>query len=70
MNTVFHSRLAATRKDRGLNQKELAVGIGMTQGAVSRWENGEQLPDIESLRKLCLFLDVSADYLIGLKDVE
>ena len=68
MTKIFSQRLLELREKRNLNQRDLAKGIGMTQAAISRWEKNIQIPDIESLIKLCRFFDVSADYLLGFID--
>jgi len=46
------------------NQKALADAIGVTQAAVSKWENGT-VPDGSQIVKLCKVLRVSADELLG-----
>ena len=40
------------RTDRGLSQDELAGKIFVTRQAVSRWENGETVPNTETLKLL------------------
>lgn len=64
----FGERLKELRIEHGLTQKELAEQIGQAQSAITYWEKNEQEPVISSLKKLCDFFDVSADYLIGRKD--
>lgn len=41
------------RKDNKLTQKELADSLGVTYQAVSKWENGKNLPDISLLMEIC-----------------
>ena len=41
------------RKDHNLTQGELAEKFGVTYQAVSKWENGKNLPDIEILKQIC-----------------
>lgn len=60
----FKDKLAAIRKDRGLSQEELAEKIGVSRQAVSKWESGESLPDIENLVTLGDALGVTIDRLI------
>lgn len=43
-----------------LSQKEVASASGVSQPTVSRWENGESLPDAAQRRVLCRLLDVEA----------
>ena len=53
------------RKKHGLSQDELAEKIYVTRQAVSRWENGETIPNIEALKLLSKFFDVSINSLLG-----
>lgn len=62
---VFARRLKATRKARGLTQKELANRLGLTQSAVTGWEVGKSEPEYKNLLALARLLDVSIDYLLG-----
>ena len=41
------------RLDNNLTQKEFAEKFGVTYQAVSKWENGKNLPDIETLKLIC-----------------
>ena len=47
------------RTQRGLSQDELAEKVFVTRQAVSRWENGETTPNVETLKLLSRFFDVS-----------
>lgn len=53
------------RKKRKITQDELADFIGVTKGAVSKWENGFSMPDVMLLPKLASFYDVTVDELLG-----
>ena len=57
-------RISQYRQNRNLTQEELAVKIGVTSQAVSKWERGQSLPDIITFSQLCNILDVSADVLL------
>ena len=57
------NNLAELRKNKGLTQLELADKFAYTDRAVSKWENGDTLPDIEVLYNLCEFYGVTIDYL-------
>lgn len=50
------------RTRNGLSQDELAEKIYVTRQAVSRWENGETIPNTETLKLLSKFFDVSDQY--------
>lgn len=60
-------RLGGCRQDRNMTQEELAGRLGITPQAVSKWERGASLPDISMLSDLARLLDVSADWLLGLR---
>lgn len=53
------------RTKHGLSQDELAEKIFVTRQAVSRWENGETVPNTETLKLLSKVFDVSINTLLG-----
>ena len=53
------------RMKKGLSQDELAKKVYVTRQAVSRWENGETTPNIETLKLLSKLYDVSINTLLG-----
>lgn len=53
------------RTKKGLSQEELADKVFVTRQAVSRWENEETIPNIETLKLLSKFFDVSINTLLG-----
>ena len=53
------------RTKNGMSQDELAEKIFVTRQAVSRWENGETTPNIETLKLLSKLFDVSINTLLG-----
>ena len=57
--------LIENRRKRGITQDELAAHIGVSKGAVSKWETGSSLPDISLLPQLASYFDISIDELIG-----
>ena len=61
-------RLRQARIEKGLTQKQVADKVGVVVSAITNYETGFREPSIETLKKLCVLLNVSADYLIGLKD--
>ena len=52
------------RKDNNLTQKDLADKYNVTYQAVSKWENGKNLPDIELLKQMSKDYNVSLDDLL------
>lgn len=60
----FGKRIKDIRKSKNLTQNEVASKIGVSEQAVSKWENGECLPDVYNLKLLCRLLRVSIDRLL------
>lgn len=52
------------RKEQNLTQRELAERLGVTDRAVSKWENGRGLPDLSLLVPLCEALGISVNELL------
>lgn len=61
---TFREKLFELRKSQNFSQEELAEKLGVTRQAVSRWENGETMPDSPNLLEICNLFGVSADYLL------
>ena len=53
------------RTQHGLTQDELAEKVFVTRQAVSRWENGETVPNTETLKQLSTLFGVSINTLLG-----
>ncbi len=60
----WNERVAAARKAAGLTQETLGEKLGVSRQAVSKWESGQAVPDLDTVAKLCLALGFSADYLL------
>lgn len=61
--------IADTRSAKKLTQEELAKEIGVTDKAISKWENGRCLPDVSLFKPLCKTLGISLNELLnGEKD--
>ena len=58
-------KLAALRKNAGLNMSELAEKIGVSRSLISKYEKGERMPGREVLVLLSEFYGVSVDALLG-----
>ena len=57
-------KIALRRRNAGLSQEALAVQLGVSRQAISRWETNESLPDTEKVLQLCRIFGVSADDLL------
>lgn len=65
----FSGRLKLLRKERNMQQGELAKELDVSRGSISFYENGDRIPDIEFLSRASAYFGVSADWLLGLSDV-
>ena len=67
---AFHENLTRRRKALGLSQEELAAQIGVSRQAVSKWETGDAVPDLNRLLALAEALNTSLDALCGQEAAE
>lgn len=57
--------IAELRKDNNMTQVELANKLGITDRAISKWENGRGMPDLSLLKPLCEILGISINELLS-----
>ena len=57
--------IAALRKQKGMTQEQLGEKLGVTNKTVSRWENGNYMPDVEMLSLLSKEFGVSINEIIS-----
>ena len=57
--------ISNVRKDKKLTQRQLADKLGITDRAISKWENGKSMPDLSLLKPLCDILDISINELLN-----
>ena len=57
--------IARCRKEKNLTQMQLAELLGITNQAVSKWENGRGMPDVSLLQPLCDVLGISLNELFS-----
>ena len=62
--------LRSLRLNEGITQRELAAKMNVTHQAVSRWENGKSIPDVDTLRLLGEFYGVSMDEILQVENGE
>ena len=65
MDNEFAERFAMLRQGRGLTQQRLADKLGVTAQAVSKYETGQSLPDVQMLKSLATIFGCTTDYLLG-----
>ena len=63
-------RIAEARRKSGITQSALAVRVGVTAQAVSKWEQGRSCPDIAILDEIADALGISLFELLGLEKRE
>lgn len=60
----LHEKLLRLRKGRGMTQDEFAEALFVSRQTVYKWETGRALPDVNRLRQICDFYQISADELL------
>ncbi|MBP5091412.1 MAG: helix-turn-helix transcriptional regulator [Bacilli bacterium] len=61
--------LQTLRKDRGLTQEDEAEIFAITPQAISKWESGQSIPDVDTLEKLSRFYGVSINEIIAGEEI-
>lgn len=61
---MFKDKLRYLREHQELSQMEVARRLNLNQPRYSRYETGTYQPDIDTLKKISQFFDVSIDYLL------
>lgn len=64
-NANFGKLMSTLRKRKGMTQQQLADELGVTTSAVSKWENGKNLPDTPVVTRICEFFDLTLDELFN-----
>ena len=67
MEMTLSENIRAFRKQRSLTQEQLAEVLGVTPGAVYKWEAKLSVPELQVIMKLADFFDTSVDVLLGYK---
>ncbi len=62
-------RIKELRAEKGLSQAQLGREIGTSQKAVDFWERGVHEPKASYIVAMCDYFEVSADYLLGRRDM-
>ena len=65
METRLACNIRAHRKARGLTQEQLAETLGVTVGAVHKWEAKLSVPELPMIMEMADFFDTSVDALLG-----
>ena len=67
---MIGERLSEIRKDHGDTQASLAARLGVSLPTIRAWEQEKSSPSHEMLVSICRLYHISADYLLGLTDVD
>lgn len=62
--------IAESRKKQKLTQEQLAEKLGVTDRAVSNWENGKNMPDLSMFKLLCDELNISINELMSGEELD
>lgn len=65
MDIRLKENIKAFRKERKMTQEQLAEILGVTVGAVYKWESGSSMPEIRLLIQLAQLFETSVDVLLG-----
>lgn len=65
MNDSIGKIIKKLRKENNLTQNDIAKKYNVSFQAVSKWENGKSIPDIETLKKICSDFNISMDDILG-----
>lgn len=63
-NKEIGRKLKTLRLQKCWNQQHVAEAMKVTRGTVSNWEIGRRIPNVKTLKALCLLYDVNIDFFI------
>lgn len=64
---TFGEKLSSLRKQANLTQSDLAEKLNVSRQAITKWENGTGLPDLDNIKKLSSIFNTSIDELLDYK---
>jgi len=64
----FNEKLKQLRTDKGLTLKAVAVALNIKVSTYSNYEQGIREPSMLTVKRLCRYFEVSADYLLGIEE--
>lgn len=62
---TFAENVKMLRKQAGMSQEQLAEKLGVSRQAVTKWETGAGIPDIENIMAISALFDISIDDLLS-----
>ena len=61
-------RIKEIRTENNLSQAQFGKLLSVSQDTVSLWEKGKSIPATEHIITICKLFDISADYILAIKD--
>lgn len=65
---IIGQNIRLLRKEKNITQAQLGKIVSLTQDTISLWEIGKATPNSIELIKLAKFFDVTADFILGIKN--
>ena len=62
--------LKVIRRQKNLNQLKVAMDLSISREALSHYENGKRSPDVQMLRRMSEYFNVSIDFLVNGQEFE
>ena len=62
---MLSNNIYTLRRQRGLSQEQLAEALDVSRQAISKWENGVAVPELDKLQTIAAFFGVTLDELTG-----
>jgi transcriptional regulator with XRE-family HTH domain len=62
---IFGERLKELRNSKNLTQEQLAEILKVNRAALANWETNRAYPDVNIIKELAIFFDVTIDFLLG-----
>ena len=60
-------KIQQLRRAAGLSQEQLAEAVAVSRQAISKWETGQSLPEIDNIMRLCKAFAITSDELLSIK---
>lgn len=67
---IFGERVKSSLKELGKTQKQLSVALNVQPSTLCEWLNDHNEPPMQIIVDIALYLGVSTDYLLGLKEFD
>lgn len=62
---MIMNQIKSLRKAKKITQKQLGDVLGVAESTISMYESGNRQPDVDTMRKIADYFNVTIDYLIG-----